>query len=396
MNMRKCTPKKIIEAVPNIQSVVLPDKWFENLDANKSVFVSLYDWMLKNERVPSDYKESLHNRTYVGERIYKNLIAAEKTRLSKKLKIKGDELVRAVTWSDVNTGPKTEIGGCKISGDAILVIPDSSMQALAEFSSKIYREQRDTEIHKIKTHAAGATFYQWLLPQVDRPDRVGDLSRDIVDDGKFPRESIHYEVIKNYLLSQGACPAAIESLKEAWLEYLQQYPDRIQPLAWCSECGGNFDIKVTCICLDMESHEIFVLDKRCLSRIQGYNALKQFSLSNTNHNDIRAMVDSNEISEFEAKDLLERLVLWGIIPVEDCVEGRTENNKYARRPISNSKRYDVLRRDKFQCVLCGASGSGANLEVDHIIPVSQGGTSDMKNLRCLCFKCNRGKHAKIE
>ena len=70
--------------------------------------------------------------------------------------------------------------------------------------------------------------------------------------------------------------------------------------------------------------------------------------------------------------------------------------KPGRRSISNSKRYDVLRRDKFQCVLCGASGSEAKLEVDHIIPVSQGGTDDIHNLRCLCFRCNRGKHAKTE
>ena len=70
--------------------------------------------------------------------------------------------------------------------------------------------------------------------------------------------------------------------------------------------------------------------------------------------------------------------------------------KPRRRSISNSKRYDVLRRDKFQCVLCGASGSEAKLEVDHLIPVSQGGTDDIGNLRCLCFRCNRGKHAKIE
>ncbi|KFN37802.1 hypothetical protein KN63_08145 [Smithella sp. F21] len=64
--------------------------------------------------------------------------------------------------------------------------------------------------------------------------------------------------------------------------------------------------------------------------------------------------------------------------------------------MSNSKRYDVLRRDKFQCVLCGASGNDAILEVDHIVPITRGGTDEISNLRCLCFKCNRGKHAKIE
>lgn len=394
--MKNCTPKKIIKGIPNIQSVVLPDKWFENLDDNKSVFISLYDWMLKNDRVPSDNKESLHSRTYVGEKVYKRLIAAEKKRLNRKLKIKGEELDRAILSSDIDTGPMTEIGGCKISGDAILVIPTSSRQSLAEFSLKIYRERRETDIKKIKAHAAGATFYQWLLPQIDRPDRVGDLSRDIVDDGQFPRESSHYETIKDYLSSQEACSAAIESLKDAWFEYIQQYPGRVQPLAWCSECGRSFNVQDTCIALDTESQEIFVFDNKCLSRLQEFNSLKQYPLSSSIHKDISAMFDKNEVSEFVAKDLLERLALWGIIPVETCIGCKTENAKYGRCPISNSKRYDVLKRDKFQCVLCGASGSEANLEVDHIVPVSRGGTNDMKNLRCLCFKCNRGKQDKIE
>lgn len=30
-------------------------------------------------------------------------------------------------------------------------------------------------------------------------------------------------------------------------------------------------------------------------------------------------------------------------------------------------------------------------EVDHIIPISKGGTSDMGNLITACFDCNRGK-----
>lgn len=31
------------------------------------------------------------------------------------------------------------------------------------------------------------------------------------------------------------------------------------------------------------------------------------------------------------------------------------------------------------------------LEVDHIIPISKGGTSDMGNLITACFDCDRGK-----
>lgn len=66
-----------------------------------------------------------------------------------------------------------------------------------------------------------------------------------------------------------------------------------------------------------------------------------------------------------------------------------ENKK--REPVGLSKRYKVLSRDGFQCVLCGASGKDAKLEIDHIIPVFKGGSSVIDNLQTLCFKCNRGK-----
>lgn len=68
-----------------------------------------------------------------------------------------------------------------------------------------------------------------------------------------------------------------------------------------------------------------------------------------------------------------------------------------RRLVTASVRYEVLRRDNFRCVICGASAkNGAVLHVDHILPVSKGGTSKMENLRTLCERCNLGKGAKIE
>lgn len=66
-------------------------------------------------------------------------------------------------------------------------------------------------------------------------------------------------------------------------------------------------------------------------------------------------------------------------------------NKINRSPISPKLRFDVFRRDKFVCQYCGACGPDVELEVDHIIPVSRGGTDEMSNLKTACFNCNRGK-----
>lgn len=75
---------------------------------------------------------------------------------------------------------------------------------------------------------------------------------------------------------------------------------------------------------------------------------------------------------------------------------RIGNRTKKREPIGLSKRYQVMNRDGFQCVLCGASGKTARLEIDHVVPVSAGGHDKMDNLRTLCFDCNRGKGSKIE
>lgn len=68
-----------------------------------------------------------------------------------------------------------------------------------------------------------------------------------------------------------------------------------------------------------------------------------------------------------------------------------------RGELSDSMRYDILNRDNFTCVICGASSrQGVRLHVDHIIPVSKGGKSVPSNLRTLCERCNIGKSNKTE
>lgn len=64
------------------------------------------------------------------------------------------------------------------------------------------------------------------------------------------------------------------------------------------------------------------------------------------------------------------------------------------RYIPASVRVDILNRDKYKCVFCGRSSKQIQLEVDHIIPFSKGGSNDLSNLQTLCIDCNRGKGAR--
>ncbi|WP_099321136.1 HNH endonuclease [Anaerococcus sp. Marseille-P3625] len=62
-----------------------------------------------------------------------------------------------------------------------------------------------------------------------------------------------------------------------------------------------------------------------------------------------------------------------------------------RKTISKKLRFEVFKRDSFTCQYCGKTAPDVILEVDHINPVSKGGTNDLLNLITSCRDCNRGK-----
>lgn len=59
--------------------------------------------------------------------------------------------------------------------------------------------------------------------------------------------------------------------------------------------------------------------------------------------------------------------------------------------VSVRIRFEVFKRDEFTCLYCGRKSPDVVLEVDHIVPVCEGGGDDVINLRTSCWECNRGK-----
>jgi hypothetical protein len=68
------------------------------------------------------------------------------------------------------------------------------------------------------------------------------------------------------------------------------------------------------------------------------------------------------------------------------------------RPISAKLRAQVLDRNGFTCVMCGATpgeidantGRKVRLHIGHIKDKSLGGLDELSNLRALCSTCNQG------
>ena len=84
-------------------------------------------------------------------------------------------------------------------------------------------------------------------------------------------------------------------------------------------------------------------------------------------------------------------------------QDRMRREVAGRRRIRLSDKNEVFERDNYTCQICGISrdyldsfceglGDYLLLEADHIQSVAQGGTgSDIDNLQCLCWRCNRKK-----
>lgn len=66
-----------------------------------------------------------------------------------------------------------------------------------------------------------------------------------------------------------------------------------------------------------------------------------------------------------------------------------------RKAIPKKIRFEVFKRDKFTCRYCGRKAPDVILELDHVVPVAEGGGDEILNLVTACRDCNRGKGKRL-
>lgn len=107
--------------------------------------------------------------------------------------------------------------------------------------------------------------------------------------------------------------------------------------------------------------------------------------------------DTFRIKGFEALNAEQIASL--IATCEEKIDGYIEkrgqaiwqHRKKSAGYVPGTARYEVLKRAKFRCELCGISADVKALEVDHIQPRNLGGSDELHNLQALCYSCNATK-----
>lgn len=107
---------------------------------------------------------------------------------------------------------------------------------------------------------------------------------------------------------------------------------------------------------------------------------------------VRAMLDTNIKSKKYFEGFFQMLISADNDPSFSEKYFR-ENVSVKRNHIPSNVKREVWRRDMGRCSKCGGR---ENLEYDHIIPVSKGGSNTARNIELLCQSCNRIKADQIK
>ncbi len=100
----------------------------------------------------------------------------------------------------------------------------------------------------------------------------------------------------------------------------------------------------------------------------------------------------------ETRDYMSCRIFGHDCPVYSMAEPFTETKELRRvtRAIPQSVQINVIARDGKVCAMCGENISPEEVQFDHIIPYSKGGSSDESNIRVLCEECNKKRSNNFE
>lgn len=136
---------------------------------------------------------------------------------------------------------------------------------------------------------------------------------------------------------------------------------------------SGFSTEEVLLCIEIEDNEkVFLLREKF-----GYTYEEAIEL----FEETRRIEKKAKLKKIKRKISQKVYELYSDIPTDD-----------ERKPIQDDVKMTVWQRDNGKCVKCGGR---ENLEFDHIIPFSKGGSNTERNIQLLCESCNREKYNNI-
>lgn len=198
-------------------------------------------------------------------------------------------------------------------------------------------------------------------------------------------------------------------------------PIEVDLFCWCDPDGVHFEVEGFDFAPLMELHHWQLIATEVVSRLEpvldGWAVCKLLEDGQT----FAKNLESDEVYFREAgvRDWHARLypperydsegdLIWSDFDV-DVIYARTEHLRAAvatadaKRQLTAQRRVEYGRQraalalamiEAGKPYLC-TCGEAADLTIDHIIPLSRGGTDDLANLRFLCAPCNSRKGARM-
>jgi hypothetical protein len=139
-----------------------------------------------------------------------------------------------------------------------------------------------------------------------------------------------------------------------------------------------------------------------------HNEFIKEQLAKGAYDEERRKMFEEQVKNFNADDYPEQLsqeeldmsckIFGHLCPVFFVNEPLTETKEMRRigRYIPVKMKMRVARRDNYTCQVCGRHLKDDEMEFDHTIPFSKGGSSEEHNIRLICSDCNRNKSNQTE
>lgn len=118
-------------------------------------------------------------------------------------------------------------------------------------------------------------------------------------------------------------------------------------------------------------------------------------------NSIKSLDNFHSNASYCKKCVSNRFKKYYIDNKISIVQNVAKRQRNLDKKLSKKEVIEIFARDNYACKKCGMTNDeheiawGTRLHLDHIIPFSKGGLTEVNNLQLLCISCNSSKSNKL-